>query len=151
MSYTVFPSELTHTNPRRPVFLSCPFHKLELHEIGELPATRMLGWARWPRSQRLCAEVRAYKFLESRVLSSFVFLDTTRSPLGGLDRRSVETQLQQHAWIFALDQVVVCMVTTRPPKTIVEPTALGTVANTDSKLLIYRLFQKAEFWHRTGN
>ena len=34
------------------------------------------------------------------------------------------------------------MVTTRPPKTIVEPTALGTVANTDSKLLIYRLFQK---------
>ena len=34
------------------------------------------------------------------------------------------------------------MVTTRPPKTIVEPTALGTVANTDTKLLIYRLFQK---------
>ena len=34
------------------------------------------------------------------------------------------------------------MVTTRPPKTIVEPTALGTVVNTDSKLLIYRLFQK---------
>ena len=34
------------------------------------------------------------------------------------------------------------MVTTRPPKTIVEPTALGTVANTDSKLLNYRLFQK---------
>ena len=34
------------------------------------------------------------------------------------------------------------MVTTRPPKTIVEPTALGTVANTNSKLLIYRLFQK---------
>ena len=59
-----------------------------------------------------------------------------------LDRRSVETQLQEHAWIFALDQVVVCMVTIHPPKTIVEPTALGTVANTDSKLLIYRLFQK---------
>ncbi len=34
------------------------------------------------------------------------------------------------------------MVTTRPPKTIVEPTALGPVANTDAKLLIYRLFQK---------
>ena len=34
------------------------------------------------------------------------------------------------------------MVTTRPPKTIVEPTALGPVANTDTKLLIYRLFQK---------
>ena len=34
------------------------------------------------------------------------------------------------------------MVTTRPPKTIVEPTALGTVANTDTKSLIYGLFQK---------
>ena len=34
------------------------------------------------------------------------------------------------------------MVTTRPPKTIVKPTALGPVANTDTKLLIYRLFQK---------
>ena len=33
------------------------------------------------------------------------------------------------------------MVTTRPPKTIVEPAALGTVANTDTKLLIYGLFQ----------
>ena len=29
------------------------------------------------------------------------------------------------------------MVTTRPPKTIVKPTALGPVANTDPKLLIY--------------
>ena len=38
---------------------------------------------------------------------------------------------------FALD-----MVTTRPPKTIAEPTALGPVANTDTKLLIYQLFQK---------
>ena len=28
--------------------------------------------------------------------------------------------------------------------------ALGTAANTDSKLLIYGLFQRAEFWHRTG-
>ena len=34
------------------------------------------------------------------------------------------------------------MVTTRPPKTIVEPPALGPVANTDTKLLIYGLFQK---------
>ena len=34
------------------------------------------------------------------------------------------------------------MVTTRPPKTIVKPTALGLVANTDTKLLIYGLFQK---------
>ena len=34
------------------------------------------------------------------------------------------------------------MVTTRPPKTIVKPTALGPVANTDTKLLIYGLFQK---------
>ena len=34
------------------------------------------------------------------------------------------------------------MVTTPPPKTIVKPTALGPVANTDTKLLIYGLFQK---------
>ena len=34
------------------------------------------------------------------------------------------------------------MVTTRPPKTIVKPTALGPVANTGTKLLIYGLFQK---------
>ena len=34
------------------------------------------------------------------------------------------------------------MVTTRPPKTIVKPMALGPVANTDTKLLIYGLFQK---------
>ena len=34
------------------------------------------------------------------------------------------------------------MVTTRPPKTIVKPTALGPVVNTDTKLLIYGLFQK---------
>ena len=34
------------------------------------------------------------------------------------------------------------MVTTHPPKTIVKPTALGPAANTDTKLLIYGLFQK---------
>ena len=34
------------------------------------------------------------------------------------------------------------MVTTHPPKTIVKPTALGPVVNTDTKLLIYGLFQK---------
>ena len=34
------------------------------------------------------------------------------------------------------------MVTTRPLKTIVKPTALGPVANTDAKLLIYWLFQR---------
>ena len=34
------------------------------------------------------------------------------------------------------------MVTTRLPKTIVKPTALGPGANTDTKLLIYGLFQK---------
>ena len=34
------------------------------------------------------------------------------------------------------------MVTTHPPKTIVKPTALSPVANTDTKLLIYGLFQK---------
>ena len=43
------------------------------------------------------------------------------------------------------------MVTTRPPKTIVEPTALGTVANTDSKLLIYRLFQKGRVLAQDGD
>ena len=42
------------------------------------------------------------------------------------------------------------MVTTRPPKTIVEPTALGTVANTDAKLLIYRLFQKGRVLAQDG-
>ena len=51
-------------------------------------------------------------------------------------------QLQEHASIFALDEEVICMVTTRPPKTIVKPTALGPVANTDTKLLIYGLFRK---------
>ena len=40
--------------------------------------------------------------------------------------------------------------TTRLPKTIVKPTTLGPVANTDTELLICGLFQKAEFWHRTG-
>ena len=34
------------------------------------------------------------------------------------------------------------MVTTRPPKTIVKSTALGLVANTDTKFLIYGLFRK---------
>ena len=43
------------------------------------------------------------------------------------------------------------MVTTRPPKTIVKPTALSPVANTDTKLLIYGLFQKGRVWHRTGS
>ena len=62
----------------------------------------------------------------------------------------METQLQEHAWIFALDQVVVCMVTTRSPKTIVEPTALGTVANTDTKSLIYGLFQKGRVLAQDG-
>ena len=46
------------------------------------------------------------------------------------------------------------MVTTRPPKTIVKPTALGPVANTDTKLLIYGLFQKgrvlAQDWVADG-
>ena len=42
------------------------------------------------------------------------------------------------------------MVTTRPPKTVVEPTALGTVANTNTKLLIYRLFQKGRVLAQDG-
>ena len=54
----------------------------------------------------------------------------------------VRKQPQEHASIFVLDWVVICMVTTRPPKTIVKPTALGPVANTDTKLLVYGLFQK---------
>ena len=42
------------------------------------------------------------------------------------------------------------MVTTRPPKTIVKPTALGPVANTDTKLLIYSLFQKGRVLAQDG-
>ena len=42
------------------------------------------------------------------------------------------------------------MVTTRPPKTIVKPTALGTVANTDTKLMIYGLFQKGRVLAQDG-
>ena len=34
-------------------------------------------------------------------------------------------------------------------QTIVKPTALGPVVNTDTKLLICGLFKRAEFWHRT--
>ena len=43
------------------------------------------------------------------------------------------------------------MVTTRPPKTIVKPTALGLVANTDTKLLIYGLFQKGRVLAQDGD
>ena len=42
------------------------------------------------------------------------------------------------------------MVTTRPPKTIVKPPALGPVANTDTKLLIYGLFQKGRVLAQDG-
>ena len=42
------------------------------------------------------------------------------------------------------------MVTTRPPNTIVKPTALGPVANTDTKLLIYGLFQKGRVLAQDG-
>ena len=42
------------------------------------------------------------------------------------------------------------MVTTRPPKTIVKPTALGPVANTDTKLLICGLFQKGRVLAQDG-
>ena len=51
---------------------------------------------------------------------------------------------------MAQDEVVICMVTTRPPKTIVKPTALGPVANTDTKLLIYGLFQKGRVLAQDG-
>ena len=43
------------------------------------------------------------------------------------------------------------MVTTRPPKTIVKPTALGPLANTDTKLLIYGLFQKGQVLAQEGS
>ena len=42
------------------------------------------------------------------------------------------------------------MVTTHPPKTMVKPTALGPVANTDTKLLIYGLFQKGRVLAQDG-
>ena len=42
------------------------------------------------------------------------------------------------------------MVTTRPPKTIVKPTALGPAANTNTKLLIYGLFQKGRVLAQDG-
>ena len=42
------------------------------------------------------------------------------------------------------------MVTTRSPKTIVKPTALGPVANTDTKSLIYGLFQKGRVLAQDG-
>ena len=42
------------------------------------------------------------------------------------------------------------MVTTRPPKTIEKPTPLGPVANTDTKLLIYGLFQKGRVLAQDG-
>ena len=52
--------------------------------------------------------------------------------------------------VLAQDEVVICMVTTRPPKTIVKPTALGPVANTDTNLLIYGLFQKGRVLAQDG-
>ena len=42
------------------------------------------------------------------------------------------------------------MVTTRPPKTIVKPMALDPVVNTDTKLLIYGLFQKGRVLAQDG-
>ena len=42
------------------------------------------------------------------------------------------------------------MVTTRPLKTIVKPTALGPVANTDTKLLINGLFQMGRVLAQDG-
>ena len=44
------------------------------------PLTRVSCWAHRPRSRRSCAEAPAYKLLEWRVLSSFLFLDMTTSP-----------------------------------------------------------------------
>ena len=58
--------------------------------------------------------------------------------------------LFQKGRVLAQDEVVICMVTTRPPKTIVKPTALGPVANTDTKLLVYGLFQKGRVLAQNG-
>ena len=55
-----------------------------------------------------------------------------------------------HQHLMAEAPVVICMVTTRPPKTIVKPTALGPVANTDTKLLIYGLFRKGRVLAQDG-
>ena len=43
-----------------------------------IPLTRVSCWARRPKSRCPRAEAPAYKLLESRILSSFVFFDTTR-------------------------------------------------------------------------
>ena len=65
--------------PRVPTVINDEGHATDLAspDRGHNPLTRVSCWARRPRSRRLCAEAPAYKFLESRVLSSFVFLDTT--------------------------------------------------------------------------
>ena len=76
------------------------------------PLTRVSCWACQPRLRRPCACLQVFG-------------------IAGLE----------FVRVFGHD-VVIHMMTTRPPKTLVEPTAFGPVANTDTKLLIYQLFQK---------
>ena len=52
--------------------------------------------------------------LEGGANGTLLVRSTEGEPYGALERRSVETPFQQHARRFALDEVVVCMVTTRP-------------------------------------
>ena len=67
---------------------------------------------------------------------------TALGPVANTDTKLLIYGLFQNGRVLAQYEVVICMVTTRPPKTTVKPTALGPVANTDTKLLIYGLFQK---------
>ena len=72
------------------------------------------------------------------------FWHRTGSPIAEpVPRRLVSANFENTSRIRAFGSVrIFGHDATRPPKTIVEPTALGPVANTDTKLLIYRLFQK---------
>ena len=75
---------------------------------------------------------------------------TALGPVANTDTKLLIYGLFQKGRVLAQDEVVICMVTTRPPKTIVKPTALGPVANTDTKLLIYGLFQKGRVLAQDG-
>ena len=61
------------------------------------PLTQVSCWARRPRSRCPCAEAPAYKFLESRVLSSFVFLDTTGSVVYTLSGSTPTSKIREAA------------------------------------------------------
>ena len=73
------------------------------------------------------------------ILSSFVFLDRTRLT------QPATTSSRNCAWYVIMELKI-----TPSGQTIVKPTALGPVANTDSKLLIYGLFQKGRVLAQDG-